>query len=368
MAANDTGDAMALNRIYLLWILVTSLCFGTSALAADPKTEVLTTELDHPWSLAFLPEGDMLVTERPGYLRLIIDGKLHPAPISGLPEIEEKGQGGLLDVALHPDFEKNGWVYLSYAAPGTGGLSTHIGRGKLKDHELHDWQKLFELRPRSRGGRHFGSRMAFSPDGMLYISIGERGDTDRAQKLDDAAGSILRIHDDGRIPEDNPFVGTQGAIPQIYSYGHRNPQGMAFHPDTGELWTHEHGPQGGDEINIIKAAVNYGWPVITYGCQYVICTQIGEGTAKAGMEQPLHYWVPSIAPSGMAFHQGHLYVGSLKFQRLHRLTLDGQKVIKEEKLFEDRFGRIRDVRSGPDGHLYLLTDDGDGKLIRIRLP
>ncbi len=351
-----------------LWVTVSSTCF-----AAGVETRILSDKLNHPWSLAFLPDSRMLITERPGHLRLMADGKLHPKPIDGLPVIAEKGQGGLLDVVLHPQFSDNRWVYLSYAAPGTGGYSTHIGRGQLKGHRLENWQKLFELRPRSRGGRHFGSRMVFGHDGLLYITIGDRGDGDRAQQLGDAAGSVLRLHDDGRVPGDNPFTKTANALPHIYSYGHRNPQGAVRHPETGQLWTHEHGPQGGDEINIVKAGANYGWPVITYGCQYVICTQIGEGTEKAGMEQPLHYWVPSIAPSGMAFYtgdkipewQGNLFIGSLKFHRLHRLILKGSKVVKEEQLFEGEFGRIRDVRNGPNGYLYLLTDDDEGKLVRI---
>lgn len=359
----------------MIFRILLLLLMTAGPLQAGEKTgaSIITDELDHPWSLAFLPSGDMLVTERPGQLRLVENDKLHPDPIQGLPAIEEKGQGGLLDVVLHPDFEKNRWVYLSYAAPGTGGLSTHIGRGQLRGHALENWEKLFELRPRSRGGRHFGSRMAFSPDGHLFVSIGDRGDQDRAQLLNDAAGSVLRLKADGSIPQDNPFVKTKNALPQIYSYGHRNPQGMAIHPETGEIWTHEHGPQGGDEINILKAGTNYGWPVITYGCQYVICTKIGEGTHKQGLEQPLHYWVPSIAPSGMAFYTGNripdwkgsLFVGSLKFHRLHRLVLKGDKVVEEEQLFEGEFGRIRDVRNGPDGYLYLLTDDDEGKLIRI---
>lgn len=351
------------------------LCLSSpaSVAASDVQATVITDQLEHPWSLTFLPDGRMLVSERPGRLRIIENGQLLEQAVSGLPEISEKGQGGLLDIALHPQFADNGWVYLAYAAPGTGGHSTHIGRGQLRGNRLSNWQKLFELRPRSRGGRHFGSRLVFDHNGLLYVTIGDRGEQDRAQQLDDAAGSVLRLQDNGKPAADNPYLDTDNALPQLFSIGHRNPQGAALHPKTGELWTHEHGPQGGDEINIIKAGRNYGWPVITYGCQYVVCSRIGEGTAKASMEQPLHYWVPSIAPSGMAFYSGNkipawhgnLFIGSLKFHRLHRLVLDGEKVLKEETLFEGEFGRIRDVRNGPDGYLYLLTDDDEGKLVRI---
>ncbi len=363
---------MIRQRIHAVAALLIGLMLAP-AWATEVNTVVLTEELDHPWSLAFLPDHGMLITERPGRLRVFRNGALDPRPIEGLPKIVERGQGGLLDVVLHPQYARNGWVYLSYTAPGDGGYGTHIGRGRLKGHRLTHWQTLFRLEPKSRGGRHFGSRMVFSDDGLLYVTIGERGDEDRAQQLDDAAGSVLRLQDDGSIPQDNPFANTEGALPQIYSYGHRNPQGAALHPQTRQLWVHEHGPQGGDEINIVKAGANYGWPVITYGCQYVTCTRIGEGREKAGMEQPLHYWVPSIAPSGMTFYtgdkfpdwRGNLFVGSLKFHYLNRITLDGNKVVSEEKLLEGELGRIRDVRQGPDGYLYLLTDDDDGKLVRL---
>ncbi len=336
--------------------------------------QVLTTGLHHPWSLAFLPDGQMLVTERRGQLRLLSStGELYPEPIGGLPEIRQHGQGGLLDVVLHPDFANNRLVYFSFAEAGPGGVGTAVARGRLEQHQLQQVEVIFRLEPKSGGRQHFGSRLVFDPQGYLYITLGDRGDRPRAQRLDDHAGSLIRLHDDGRIPADNPFVGQENARPEIYSYGHRNMQGAALHPDTGQIWVHEHGPQGGDEINVPVSGVNYGWPVITYGVNYVIGTKIGEGTHKAGMAQPIHYWVPSIAPSGMAFYtgdrfpawRGNLLVGALKFQQLVRLELAGAKVVHEERLLTNRFGRIRDVRQGPDGLIYLLTDENDGKLIRL---
>jgi glucose/arabinose dehydrogenase len=334
----------------------------------------LTDGLVHPWGLAFLPDGRMLVTERPGRLRLVgADGKLDPRPIDGLPRIAAVGQGGLLDVALHPNYGDNGWVYLSYVARGDGGVGTEVLRGKLNGYRLENMEVLFRMQPKSGGGRHFGSRLVFDRDGTLFITLGDRGDQDRAQRLNDHAGSVIRLHDDGRVPADNPYVGRTGAQPEKYTLGNRNMQGAALHPRTGLLWTHEHGPQGGDEVNVIRPGRNYGWPVITYGVNYGIGTKIGEGTHKAGMEQPLYKWVPSIAPSGMAFYTGNkfpkwngdLFVGSLKFQLLVRLQLDGEKVVKEERMLEGELGRIRDVRVGPDGYLYLLIDSSDGVLVRL---
>jgi glucose/arabinose dehydrogenase len=340
----------------------------------DPFNVVTVTDgLKHPWGMAFLPDGGILVTERPGRLRLIKEGKLDPAPIGGLPEIAARGQGGLLDVVLHPQYESNGWIYLSYVSRGKGGFGTEVMRAKLKDHRLVDRELLFRLLPKSKTGRHFGSRLVFDRAGYLFITLGDRGERERAQKLGDHAGSVIRLHDDGRIPEDNPFRSIPGAQPEIFSYGHRNIQGAALHPETGVLWVHEHGPQGGDEVNIISAGANYGWPVITYGKEYVTGWDIGEGTRKEGMKQPLHVWVPSIAPSGMAFYtgdrfpqwRGDLFVGALKFQLLVRLKLEGERVVKEERYLQGELGRIRDVRSGPDGFLYLLTDAGNGSLIRL---
>jgi glucose/arabinose dehydrogenase len=330
--------------------------------------------LDHPWGLAFLPDGRMLVTERAGQLRIVQEGKLLPQPVAGLPPISAFGQGGLLDVAPHPRFSENGLVYLSYVAQGTGsGAGTEVARGKLSGSRLENVHVIFRQQPKGGGGRHFGSRLVFDRDGLLYITLGDRGDQGRAQKPDDHAGSVIRLHDDGRVPQDNPFVGRPGWKPEKYTLGNRNMQGAALHPQTGKLWTHEHGPQGGDELNVIRAGANYGWPVITYGVNYGIGTRIGEGTQKAGMEQPLHYWVPSIAPSGMAFYtgdkfprwQGDLFVGALRDEMLVRLKLDGEKVVQEERLLKGVLGRIRDVRSGPDGFLYVLNDESRGVLARL---
>lgn len=329
--------------------------------------------LEQPWALALLPDGRMLVTEKAGRLRIVKDGGLDPQPISGLPEVAVYGQGGLMDVALHPRFKENGLVYLSFAARGADGVGTEVARGRLAGHRLEDVRVIFRQSPKGSTGRHFGSRLVFDRQDLLHITLGDRGEMERAQKPGDHAGSVIRLHDDGRVPEDNPFVGKPGWKPEKYTLGNRNQQGAALHPKTGVLWTHEHGPQGGDEVNVIRAGANYGWPVITYGVQYVIGTQIGEGTHKAGMEQPLHKWVPSIAPSGMAFYtgdkfpkwRGNLFVGALKAQLLVRLELDGEKVVREERLLQGALGRIRDVRVGPDGFIYLLTDESRAVLARL---
>ena len=337
--------------------------------------ERVTAGLEHPWAVAFLPGGGYLVSERPGRLRRIdADGRLDPQPIQGLPAIAAYGQGGLLDVVLHPQFAGNRWVYFSYAEAGSGGIGTAVARGRLDGHRLDDVEVLFRLQPKSRTGHHFGSRLVFDRDGYLFITLGDRGEMARAQDLGDHAGSVIRLHDDGRVPDDNPFVDRADARPEIYSYGHRNLQGATLHAPSNRLWTHEHGPQGGDEINLPQPGVNYGWPVITYGVNYGTGTPIGEGTHKDGMAQPLHYWVPSIAPSGMTFYdadafpawRGSLFVGSLKFRLLVRLELRDDKVAHEERLLAGELGRIRDVRQGPDGLLYLLTDEDDGQLVRLR--
>lgn len=338
------------------------------------RVVIVTKGLEYPWGLAFLPDGRRLVTERPGRLRLVAsDGTLDPQPVAGLPTIAAQGQGGLLDVALHPQFRDNQLVYLSYAARGTGGIGTEVARGRLVDHRLENVEVLYRQAPKSGTGRHFGSRLVFDREGRLYITQGDRGEMERAQKLDDLAGKIVRLNADGKVPADNPFVNRAGVRPEIYSLGNRNVQGAALHPVTGELWTHEHGPQGGDEVNVIRAGRNYGWPTITYGVEYGIGTKIGEGTHKAGMEQPLHIWVPSIAPSGLAFYQGDrfprwrndLFVGALRSQILVRLRFDGEKLMREERLLEGVLGRLRDVRSGPDGYLYLLTDSPNGAIARL---
>ena len=336
--------------------------------------KTVTEGLEHPWGLAFLPDGRMLVTERAGRLRLVgADGKLDPQPVSGLPPIAAIGQGGLLDVVLHPDYATNGWLYFSYAGPGDGGQGTEVARAKLDGHALRELKVLFRMQPKTSTGHHFGSRLVFDRAGFLYITLGDRGDMQRAQRLDDHAGSVIRLHDDGRVPKDNPFVGRSGTLPEKFTLGHRNMQGAALNPLTGELWTHEHGPQGGDEINIIRAGTNYGWPVITYGRNYVTGTKIGEGAAKPGMAQPIHVWTPSIAPSGMAFYTGtrfpgwknNLFVGALSHELLVRLEWQDNGIVREERLLENSVGRVRDVRNGPDGYLYLLTDSPEGRLLRL---
>ena len=341
--------------------------------------------LYHPWGLAFLPNGRMIVTERRGTMRIVDGGKLVDQPIGGIPKATEHGQGGLLDVALHPKYAENGWIYWTYNAGTPGEYGTELARGKLggtrESPLMTNVEVLFQMQPKSAAQQHFGSRIVFDRSGYLYITLGERGDnpakgtSHRAQQLNDHGGKSIRLFDDGRIPADNPFVKTPGARPEIFTFGHRNMQGAALHPETGRVWTHEHGPQGGDEINILAARSNYGWPVITYGANYGSGTKIGEGTTKEGMVAPLYYWVPSIAPSGMAFYtannfpkwKGNLFIGALANQSLVRLTLKGDKVVSEERMFDKKLGRIRDVRQGTDGNLYLLTDAPDGELIRVEL-
>lgn len=338
------------------------------------RIATLLTGLENPWSVAFLPDGRMLITERAGRLRLVsADFKLDPKPIEGLPEVVSHGQGGLFDVVLHPQYAQNAWIYWAYNAPGPGGWGTALARGKLQGQRMTDVQVLFSMQPKTRSGFHFGGRIVFDQAGFVYLTLGDRGDKDRAQKMDDHAGSVIRLHDDGRVPANNPFVKRAGALAEKWTLGHRNMQGAALHPQTGELWTHEHGPQGGDELNVMRAGLNYGWPVITYGVNYGLGTKIGEGQEKPGMVQALKVWVPSIAPSGMAFvsgsqfpqWQGSLLIGALRGQMLVRLTLDGEKVVSEERLFQGRPGRIRDVRMGPDGLVYLLTDEAQGALLRL---
>ncbi|MCX7962647.1 MAG: PQQ-dependent sugar dehydrogenase [Burkholderiales bacterium] len=334
---------------------------------------IVVSGLAHPWSVAFLPDGRMLVTERAGRLRIVRDGRLEPQPVPGLPPVAPHGQGGLMDVALHPDFARNQLVYWAFAARGADGVGTEVARGRLVGDRIEGAEVIFRQSPKGASGRHFGARLVFDRAGYLYITLGDRGEMDRAQRPDDHAGSVIRLHDDGRVPHDNPFVGRAGWKPEKYTLGNRNIQGAALHPQTGLLWAHEHGPQGGDELNVIRAGVNYGWPVITYGVNYVTGTRIGEGTHKPGMAQPVHVWTPSIAPSGMAFYtgsrfarwKGDLFLGALREQSLVRLRLEGEKVVKEERLLRGVLGRIRDVREGPDGLLYLLTDEPNGVLARL---
>jgi len=342
------------------------------------RVVVLARSLENPWSLAFLPDGRMLLTERPGRLRVVRDRRLDPRPVGGLPEVAPHGQGGLMDVVPHPRFAENALVYLAYSERGADGWGTSLARGRLQGdrvsgERLENVEVLFRQSPKGRAGQHFGGRIVFDRAGYLYLTLGDRGEKERAQKPDDHAGSVIRLHEDGRVPADNPWAGKPGWKAEKYTLGNRNMQGAAIHPQTGLLWTHEHGPQGGDEINVVRAGTNYGWPVITYGANYGTGSKIGEGTARPGMAQPLHYWVPSIAPSGMAFYtgdrfpkwRGDLFVGSLKFGLLVRLKLDGEKVVREERFSRLNLGRIRDVRAGPDGYLYLLTDERDGVLARL---
>jgi glucose/arabinose dehydrogenase len=340
---------------------------------ASFAVELLTDGLEYPWGMAFLPDGRILVTERPGRLRLIdADFTLDPQPLTGVPTAFARGQGGLLDVVIDPDFEANQLVYLSYAYLGDGGAATAVARGRLGDGGLEATEVIFESNALAGGGRHFGSRLAFDDTGHLFVTHGDRGDRHRAQDLGDHAGSLLRLGADGSVPADNPFVGQAEALPEIYSYGHRNPQGMAVNPETGAVWLHEHGPRGGDEINIIEAGANYGWPVVSQGREYASGLPVGANEA-AGMTDAIHIWDPSIAPSGMAFYsgdafpawQGDLLIGALAGRLLVRLELDGDRVVHEERLLEGALGRIRDVRVGLDEMVYLLTDAGNGGIYRL---
>jgi glucose/arabinose dehydrogenase len=344
----------------------------------DPTTGVVAAEtvasgLEHPWAIEVLPDGRMLVTERPGRLRLVgTDGTLS-APLAGVPAVHARGQGGLLDVALDPDFANTRWVYLSYAEPGTGGAGTAAARARLTDTALVDLEVIYRQRPKLEGNGHFGSRLVFARDGKLFITQGDRQSyRERAQDLSQGMGKIVRINPDGSIPSDNPFVGDATAQPEIWSYGHRNLQGATLHPATGALWTVEHGARGGDELNHPEPGKNYGWPVITYGVDYS-GLPIGEGTAREGMEQPVYFWDPVIAPSGLTFYtgsrypgwSGSLFVGSLSPGGLVRLELRDGRVVDEERHLTELRERIRDVTVGPDGYLYLVTDNPSGRVLRV---
>jgi len=336
------------------------------------RTVTFARNLDQPWGMAFLPRDQgILITEKSGRIRLY-RGRLLPGVVRGGPKSVESGQGGLMDIALHPDFDDNGLVYFTYTGRGIGGVGTELARARFTGRAFKDLEVLFRTQPKTRGGRHFGSRLVFDRDGYLFMTYGDRGERHDAQDLATHQGGIFRFTADGQVPADNPFTGRPGARPEFYSYGHRNAQGAALHPETGVLWAHEHGPQGGDEVNIIRKGANYGWPKITYGEEYG-GGKVSEHTALPGMEQPLLYWVPSIAPSGMAFYtgdkfpqwKGDLFVGALRGTHLRRVRLDGETVLGQEELLEDLGERIRDVRDGPDGYLYVLTDSGDGRLIRL---
>ena len=328
--------------------------------------------LEHPWGMAFLPDGRMLVTERPGRLRLVTPEGTLSAPIGGVPQVYARGQGGMLDVELDPAFAENQLIYLAYSEPGSPGGGTAVARARLAGDRLEQLQVIFRQTPKLDSGHHFGSRLVFLEDGTLIVTLGDRNQRKHIADLKSHVGKLVRINPDGTVPADNPFVGDNAYAPEIYSLGHRNAQGAARHPDTGELWTAEHGARGGDEINNPQPGRNYGWPVISYGREYS-GGKIGEGTAKPGLEQPVYYWDPSIAPSGMTFYtgdkfpawRGNLFVGALKYQLLVRLTLDGDRVVAEERLLEGLDQRIRDVVQGPDGLLYLLTDESDGRILRL---
>lgn len=341
----------------------------------DYRVTTVVDGLMNPWSIAFLPGGDMLVTEKPGRLRIVRNGALLPNAVEGVPAVQSEGQGGLLEVAPHPDFATNRLLYLSYSKPGTGDgtATTAVIRGRFENDRLTNVEEIFLAVSQGRG--HYGCKLEFDGKGYLYLTIGDRQvpptgnlEAHPAQDLSNHHGTTVRIHDDGRVPADNPFVGREGALPTIWSYGHRNAQGMAIHPDTGDLWQNEHGPQGGDELNRIQPGKNYGWPVVGYGVNYTSGSAIHAGTQREGMENPAHVWVPSIGISGMIVYtgdrfpqwKGNIFVGGLAGEQLARLTLDGQRVVNEETLVQ-RMGRIRDIRQGPDGYIYLAIDNRQGR-------
>ena len=344
------------------------------ALDGEAKTEyrieTVVPELVNPWGMTWLPDGSMLITEKGGELIHFKNGQ--KTMVQNTPDIYVRGQGGFLDVALHPDYESNGWIYFTHASSegGGDGGNTKLIRAKLEGNQLTNMESLYKAMPNSKRGQHFGSRIAFDAQGYVYFSVGDRGNRDvNPQDITRDNGKVYRLHDDGRIPEDNPFVGVAGAKGAIWSYGHRNPQGMDVHPVTGDIWTHEHGPKGGDEVNIIKKGANYGWPVISYGVNYS-GTSFTDITEKEGMEQPIHHWTPSIAPCGMAFVTGDkfpdwendLLVGSLKFNYVELLKLDGNRVVSREKIAEG-IGRVRNVRIGPNGYIYIALE-GQG-IVRL---
>lgn len=337
------------------------------------QIETVVSGLEVPWGLEFLPNGDLLISERSGDLLIYsADGQL--TKVENVPPVFAKGQGGLLDLELHPDYTENGWIYFSYSRPNEADntiANTAIMRARLDGNRLTNNELIYTAQPETDKSYHFGCKLEFDQEGYLYFSVGDRGNRDRnPQTLDNDCGKIHRIHDDGRIPEDNPFVGVPNAKASIYSYGHRNPQGVCMHPETGRIWTDEHGPKGGDEINLITKGKNYGWPVISFGINYNGTTFTND-TAKVGMEQPILYWVPSIAPCGMTFVKGDRYpnwknnilTGSLRFGYLHRVVLEGEKVIHQEKLLEG-IGRVRNVEMSPDGYVYVAVEK-PGQIIRL---
>ncbi|SDQ60553.1 PQQ-dependent sugar dehydrogenase [Flagellimonas zhangzhouensis] len=354
---------------YFFVVLLSTSCAQNSDKGINiPKTldftaDLVVGDLQNPWGMVFLPNNAILISEKTGKLILFSSGKT--TEIENPPEVYNRGQGGLMDIELHPNYVENGWIYFSHASPegNDKGGNTAIMRARLKNNRLIDQEVLYKATPNSTRGQHFGSRIEFDNDGFLYFSIGERGNRDvNPQDITRDGGKIYRLHDDGNIPKDNPFMNEKGAKTAIYSYGHRNPQGLTLHPETGVLWEHEHGPRGGDEINIIQKGKNYGWPIVTYGVNYS-GTKITNDTSKPGMEQPFYQWTPSIAPSGMTFvtsdkypkWKGSLLVGSLAFQYLERLEIKDNKVVYREKLL-DGLGRVRNVRKAPDGYIYVAIE------------
>lgn len=342
---------------------------GTVAVATgvqDFTITALADDMEFPWGFDFLPDGRMLITEKPGRLRVFDPASGEKTMVSGVPEVHFKGQGGLLDVLVHPDFADNRWIYLSASvAVDEDAFTTRVTRYVLNGEQLEDATPIFEARPAFSGSIHFGSAMLFDNDGYLFITMGERRRRDLAQDLSASMGKVMRYHDDGSIPQDNPFVDTPGALPEIYTWGHRNPQGITIDRATGRIWTVEHGPKGGDEINLLRAGSNYGWPIITYGEEYA-GGKIGEGTEKEGLEQPVYYYVPSIATGGIAWYdgtalpgwQGSLFVAGLRSFSVSRVALEGDKAVGEERLLEDFSFRVRNLKQGPDGLLYVLTENG----------
>ncbi len=329
-------------------------------------------DLQHPWGVAWLPDGRMLLTERPGRMSLVENQSM--TELDGLPEIRASGQGGLLDVAVHPDYADNGWIYFTYSAPVDGNTGTSLARARLGNGELTDLEILYTEEPGKSPGRHYGSRIVFPGDGTVLFTIGDRGQRSPSQDLNDPAGSTLRLNEDGSIPNDNPFAGRNDVLPEIYSYGHRNAQGMVVHPETGVIWQHEHGPRGGDELNIIRPGENYGWPDATYGVEYGSRRSIGiEPHEDPDIVNPLTEWSPSIAPSGMTIYHGDrfpgwsgdVFVGALAHRHIRRVVVEGQEVVRQEELLRDELGRIRDLRTGPDGNIYVLTDHSGGGLYRL---
>lgn len=355
-----------------LGVLTLLLSASTVVVADDHFVfEEVASGLKHPWGLAFLPSGDALVTERSGDLRLITSEGLSAQPVSGLPEIVATGQGGMMGIAIDPDFSQNNKVYVCLNVAGEGGWSSEVHVGEFDGANLNNVKQVFAAQPKYESRHHFGCRIAFDKDKHIFISLGDRGGfKEEAQNTDNHTGTVVRLNHDGTTPQDNPFL--TGKAPEVYSYGHRNVQGMILHPETGQIWTNEHGPRGGDEVNILSKGANYGWPTITYGINYD-GSVITDKTEMEGMRQPLKYWDPSFAPSGMMFYtgdmfqewQGDLFIGSLKFRYLKHLKIEGNKVVAESNLFEELDGRIRDVVQGPDGAIYLVTDSNEGKVIRV---